>query len=169
MNWEAAIGIAEIVGALAVVISVVYLAMQVRKQTEETRLAATRELAAQFQDILEPFVLDEKLIAVFRKAIRNYEGLPDDDRLRMSYLFSRMFRFFEQQYLHTSLGNVETSYFESINLAHMELLTFPGVQQWWQLCVEFGPAFHDHVEEMLVEAKSRGYHSSFAHNDENAG
>ena len=41
--------ISEIIGSAAVVISVVYLAFQVRKQTEEARLAATRDLAPKFR------------------------------------------------------------------------------------------------------------------------
>ncbi len=43
MNWDALGAIGEIVGATAVVISVIYLAVQIRKQTVESRLSATRD------------------------------------------------------------------------------------------------------------------------------
>ncbi len=42
MNWEAISAIGQLVGALAVVISLIYLANQVRSNACETRLAAMR-------------------------------------------------------------------------------------------------------------------------------
>ena len=42
MNWEAISAIGQLVGALAVVISLIYLANQVRGNARETRLAAMR-------------------------------------------------------------------------------------------------------------------------------
>lgn len=45
MNWDAIAAVGEIMGALAVVVSVAYLAVQIRKQTAESRLTAARELS----------------------------------------------------------------------------------------------------------------------------
>ncbi len=46
MNWELISTVSEFVGALAVVASVIYLATQIRRQTTESRLVATRDLSA---------------------------------------------------------------------------------------------------------------------------
>ena len=48
MNWEAISAIGEIVGALAVVITLVYLAIQVREQNRESRAAAIDSLSQQW-------------------------------------------------------------------------------------------------------------------------
>jgi hypothetical protein len=80
MNWEAIGAVGEVFGAIAVVVSVIYLAIQVRKQTEEARLAATRELAAQFQSMVEPVAHDSGFSA-FRTAI-----FAHDEGERRSYL-----------------------------------------------------------------------------------
>jgi hypothetical protein len=39
MNWEAVSAIGQIVGAVGVIISVIYLALQVRSNARQTRLA----------------------------------------------------------------------------------------------------------------------------------
>ena len=44
--------LSEIIGAIAVVASVIYLAQQVKKQTEEARLEASRDIASNFIDTL---------------------------------------------------------------------------------------------------------------------
>ena len=88
--------ISEIIGSGAVVISVVYLAFQVRKQTEEARLAATRELAGQFAEVLAPLTQDKDFNELYLEAVRDYDSLPNPERLRMSAYLQRGFRLMEQ-------------------------------------------------------------------------
>ena len=45
MNWEIGAAVAEIVGAIAVVISLIYLALQIRAQTNLSRLTAQHEVS----------------------------------------------------------------------------------------------------------------------------
>lgn len=89
MNWDAAGAIGEVIGAAAVVISVVYLALQVRTQTEESRLAATRDLSAQQLDFLRSITEGKELATIYLQGVRDYEGLRDEERLRVSLMFQR--------------------------------------------------------------------------------
>jgi hypothetical protein len=133
MNLEALANIGEFVGALGVIVSVVYLAFQVRKQTEESRLAATRELADQYQACLATLVEDATLTEIWLKGVSDYKSLPDVDRLRLSFQFQRLFRNLEQQYLHRKRVSIDSSYFTSIDHSFTEALGFPGLLEWWKL------------------------------------
>ena len=95
MNWEAAGAIGEIIGASAVVLSVIYLAFQIKMQTEESRLAATRELSSQTQALMGVLLANPELIIRYGKAVQKYENLPNEDRLWAAMLFQRMFRVME--------------------------------------------------------------------------
>ena len=44
MNWEAASTIAEIVGAIGVIASLIYLAVQIRQSTRVSRAEMTKDL-----------------------------------------------------------------------------------------------------------------------------
>ena len=48
MNWDAVAALAELLAALAVVASLVYLAVQVRQNTRQARLAAQHSMAIGF-------------------------------------------------------------------------------------------------------------------------
>ena len=50
MNWDALGAISEALGAVVVVASVWYLAIQIRRQTEEASMTATRELARRSEE-----------------------------------------------------------------------------------------------------------------------
>ena len=51
MNWDAISAVAEILASLGVIISLIYLGLQIRNQTIEARLESGRELASQLSDI----------------------------------------------------------------------------------------------------------------------
>ena len=167
MNWG---NLSEIIGSAAVVISVIHLAFQVRKQVEEARLAATRDLAAQFQEATKILAEDEKLIEIYQKGIADYDSLPDTERLRLSICLINTFRVIEQQYIHMSRGNVDPAFFKSTNLGFTELMSLPGVQTWWQWSRHsFEEGFRDHVDEMIANPKLDEYPSSFAKNSHDSG
>jgi len=159
MNWG---NISEIIGTVAVVVSVIYLAFQVRKQTEEARLAATRELSAQFQDTLRLYIEDEKFNEIYRNGIADYEALEEGDRLRFSMALVSSFRVLEQQYLHISRGNVDADYFRSMDLGYGEILKFPGIQRWWDFTKHsFEEGFRAHIDKRIREADLSTHPSTF--------
>ncbi|MCJ7451002.1 MAG: hypothetical protein MUO39_00800 [Steroidobacteraceae bacterium] len=67
MNWAAIGAIGEIVGAMAVVVSLVYLAIQIREQNKESRLAAMHEIAVAYRESNIPFA-DANLADILTRA-----------------------------------------------------------------------------------------------------
>lgn len=162
MNWDAIGAAGEIIGAAAVVISVFYLAFQVRKQTEENRLTATRELSSLFLTTIGTLQEDKELAAVYLKAVQDYDSIEGDDRIRIALFFQRGFRVLEQQQLHTRRGNLDPIYFDSLDLAFFEWLTFPGIQRWWELSNGlFAIEFREFIDQQIEKAKMKGYESTF--------
>ena len=162
MNLEAGAALGEIIGAAAVVISVIYLAIQIRKQTEEARLAATRDLAFHSQENFQQLVQDAELLKIYRQGIADYDSLPEDERLRLSLFFANMFRVAELQYLHATRDKSDPVHFKSMGMGLLEGLTFPGVRRWWELSHEmFDDGFQSHVNGTIKSAVARGYKGSF--------
>jgi hypothetical protein len=65
MNWDAIGALGELVGAIAVVISVLYLAGQVRSQVRETKLNAIHEVSHGFREGIAATFLDKQLAELF--------------------------------------------------------------------------------------------------------
>jgi len=170
LNLDAAAAIGEIIGAAAVVISVVYLAIQIRKQTEESRLAATRDLAFHSQENFQQLVQDPELLEVYRLGIADYDSLPENERLRLSIFFANVFRVAELQYLHGTRNRTDPIHSESMGRGLSEGLTFPGMRRWWELSRDmFDDEFQDEVERAITRARTRGYRGSFGTISSNRG
>ena len=69
MNWEAISAIGQIVGALAVVISLIYLAREVRRNTRASRLTAMRSMSDAFNRWVQQLAVHPHLTEVFYRDI----------------------------------------------------------------------------------------------------
>ena len=152
----------DFLGGIGVIVTLVYLAIQIRKQTLEAKLAATRELAEQGLHLMAHITTDFETTAAYGKGVQNYEELPDDQRLWVAIQFQQWCRVMEQYVLHTEHSNVDPVYFESFTNVFAEGMTYPGFQQWWRKSHNlFSEKFQAYVEDGLSGGKKKGYKSSF--------
>jgi len=86
MNWDAIGAVGEIVGAAAVVASLVYLAVQIRAQSRETRVSAMHDISVGFRDAISRFAAEDAT-AIFVKANKDYDSLTDVEAQRLIILF----------------------------------------------------------------------------------
>lgn len=162
MNWDAIGAIGELIGATAVVISVVYLAVQIRGQTSESRLAATRELSSRRTDAMKIALRDDALLKVYVKALRDYESLEGVDRLKASLLFNILMRNAEQDYIHKGTGHADDPYLESVDRVLSQNVASPGLQEWWATTSNlFNHNFQAHVNELIAESEGTSLNDAF--------
>jgi len=162
MNWDAIGAVGEILGVAAVVISVVYLAAQVRNQTVESRLAATRELAEKRTDIMKLMATEDGMARLWLKAIYDYESLRGEDRMKASLLFHMAMRISEQDFIHIGTGHADDPYLESVDRVLSQNVAFRGIRQWWETTGDgFNQEFQDHVNVLIASTDERSPNSAF--------
>jgi len=150
MNWEVISTVSEFVGAVAVVASVIYLATQIRRQTTESRLVATRDLSAKRVAWMEFMGGDEAMAEIYLRAIRDYESLEGVARIRASMLFHTFMRNAEQEFIHMGTGHADDPYLESVDRVLSKTISSPGLRQWWRTTGEgFNNAFQNHINELM--------------------
>lgn len=130
MNWEAAGAIGEIVGAAAVVLTLAYLALQIRQSNKAARIAARLETTRQYADFLDGLLTDPDLARVFREGGEGQAlNETDDDIFRR--LMSKCFWYFSAHHFQYSLDALtETDWYQSRMLI-ARISSRPGVEAWW--------------------------------------
>lgn len=148
--------IGEIVGAIAVVISLVYLAIQVRLNTREirenseiNRLMLQENFVSGQQQALLSMAQDPELYRVWREGTQNPEGISDQDRERFGMLlYSQMYRY----HLMLQAKSVEPLEHRRAMLQIERLAQMPSFQGWWsrqRRHFEFDPEFCHMVDEHI--------------------
>ena len=107
MNWEAISAIGQLVGALAVVISLIYLAREVRSNARATRSATTRSTSDAFNRWAQQLTQHPHLTELYYRGIHDFESLEGADLARFSALMIQAFRYVEAMYYHHLEGHLD--------------------------------------------------------------
>ena len=91
MTLEAASFIAQIIGGIAVVLSLVYVGIQIKQNTKATRMAAAQTHQAMVGTIEELFITDQQLVELVLRAARGDEVTPVE-QWRLTSLFRHVLR-----------------------------------------------------------------------------
>ena len=80
-DWGA---LGEIIGAVGVIATLLFLAVQIRANTKESRLTATAEIARDYNTYLQHLTADEDLSRLWRNAVDgDVQTLRDDEQARV--------------------------------------------------------------------------------------
>nr|MDJ0879585.1 hypothetical protein [Halieaceae bacterium] len=86
MNWDAIGAIAEVLGAVAVLVTLIYLSLQIRLSNRLAEAESQRELMT--FDVFKPVVEDPNLTREFRACLNRYEEQDRDVKTRFCFLMT---------------------------------------------------------------------------------
>ncbi len=130
MNLDVLGNLGEFVGAIAVVVSVIYLALQIRRGS---RLASISSHQASVTSSLDSFIIQDGEIArIFRTGLLTPESLNEVERMRFSYLLERLILHYEDQFEAFGEGLLDAATFEGWQAAAASYLRMPGGMVWWK-------------------------------------
>ena len=104
MNWEAISAVSQLVGSIAVVVSVLYLAVQLRSSTRVARVAAMDAAAAALRDVTKPLMENAELARLWRTGLENLEALSPEDQARFFHAAHQFLKALETIHYHYVYG-----------------------------------------------------------------
>jgi len=131
VNWEAISAIGQIVGAIAVVVSLIYLATEVRRNTRASRLAAMHSMSDSFNRWIQQIVEHPHLTEVYYRGIHDFESLQGPDLVRFSMIMTQAFRNSEENFYLQMEGHVGRSIWRGWEKTIHDVMGYPGIQAWW--------------------------------------
>jgi hypothetical protein len=132
LNWSALDAIAQVVGAVAVVVSLLYVAAQVKASTRQARHDAGRDLAARVSDVSLTVAADPELGRLLVQGGANPEALNPGDQARFRGLMNALFRGLEQQYLLRREGSLDDESWAAVERMIRDWVALPGVQVYFR-------------------------------------
>ena len=136
MNWNAIGAIGETVGATAVVLTLVYVAIQLRQSTAASRAQVINQVNSQWGGLMSQIATNEGLAKIYRKATEGGDLDPDETVQYTAYL-SAFFAYLEEFYLLHETGTYdedlgEGDAFEFLEPTIRRLLSSPDAVRWWK-------------------------------------
>ena len=91
MTLDQFASIGEIIGSIAVVVSLAYLAIQIRTNTEAERTSTYQSIVSDFGALNNSMASTPELSHMFVEAMENYHQFSSDEQARISQMFFQCF------------------------------------------------------------------------------
>lgn len=147
MNWDAIAAIAELGGAIAVVVSLGYLAIQIRRSSRDAQRSIYFSVRSQVQQFRALLAQDPEVTRIYREGLADLHGLGADDRWRFGALMQYEFSFFEDLF---RLGPDSLLFHDNTEDLRW-LARRPGARTWWKSGGRlYHPDFRRHVDKIVA-------------------
>ena len=145
MNWDAIGAVAELVGSLAVVLTLLYLVVQLKQSSKIAVAESERQLISTWDDALQEIISNN---AEMLPAMKDLSSLEEND---FNTSISRMARLVQAHHIvwrMSKLGQVSVDTLASTDQTMGMLLATPGGRAYWEQSQSFWP-HAEHVEEVI--------------------
>lgn len=156
MNWEAIGALGEVGGAIGVVVTLGYLAAQVRHNSanlrhnsEAVRGATELENARLAAEWNSEVARDPELVALF--LVANSGEMTEAQRLRFHFVLGSLFYRFEGLYRQKERGLLADELWEAWDQVILNHLGFAEVRDWWVNGMHpVSAPFRAHVDRLIA-------------------
>ena len=156
MSLQVATAISEILAAGAVVLSVVYLAVQIRRNTTATHSQTHYMTTIALSETAATIASSTELSRVYRLGLSNPDELDEEEYFRFALIGTSQFRTFENLYFQYRAGLVSAGFWDGHRENILWFYHRPGMQIWWkEKRLGFSKDFREFLESSTaVELKS---------------
>ena len=157
MNWNAIGAISSLLEAIGVIITLIYLAIQIRQSTRMQQSAIAQVTSSSRTAWYELGASDPEFALLYTKGLTQPDELTDEERTRFFWMLARGFSTFEEMYSQYRLKLVEEQDWERYRNSAREMIENPVVGSWWESGVTvFTSSFiHDITPDLDVTAWKR--------------
>ena len=131
MNWEAIGAIGEVIGAVAVLVTLVYLASQIRQNTKSLKATATQAIMSETSRTYSALASDEDMSRIYWSGLEDFWSLNQSERRRFATYMASTMKPWENILTQVRIGAIEK---EAMDGGRNELIRHfsqPGMRQWW--------------------------------------
>ena len=122
----------DFIGGVAVVVTLVYLAFQIRHNTMSVEAAAVQAASQSFADIVESFARDPDLMNLYLTGTRDYEALSGEEQQRFAAIMGSMLHRFEGLVVLSDRGILPPRSWDGAVNRLRGAFALPGTLAWWQ-------------------------------------
>ena len=158
MSWEAISAIGQVLGSIGVILSLLYLATQVRQNHRASTVSAKLVSTQLLSEFINDFIKDPALMDLWLRGRHSYDGLGDMERLRFANMCLKAFWFYSTAEFQLRQGTLQEDDWAEFYAVIRYWLDGEGVRTWWERIgrTRFGKNFVRFVDREIGEREGAG-------------
>jgi hypothetical protein len=147
MNIESIANYADVVGGVAVLISLIYVGIQIRKNTKSS-LSQTNMMAHEsMANISLEMAKSAEVSSMARKGLLSFKDLSDNEKFQFVTLLTSLYRRFENVYYQNNKGLLEDELWQGYRHSMCSFFNTDGGKEFWKVRKKsFSTSFGEFLE-----------------------
>ena len=133
MTLEHAFFASQIVAAIAVLVSLIFVIIELRQNRLATRGSTTQAHIANWVGVLTPIIEHADVARIWRLGISDINTLTEDERVRFIILVAGIFRFIEGARLQWLQGHLDGTHWTNLERNLRDIASQPGFKSYWAM------------------------------------
>lgn len=159
MSIEELGSVGEFLSSIAVLVSLIYLAIQIRRSTEAARTSTYQSVVSDFGALNRAMASEPELSILFVNAMEDFDSLSAVEKARVSQLYFAVFHYFENMYYQYQKGYLESEVWQGWERLMLTYHSRPGFQSWWILRHDvFSKSFVDFLRTTKLDKPVASYY-----------
>lgn len=158
MNWDAIGTIGEIVGSIAVVISLAYVSLQIRHANKQSELDALRYTWGEMHLLADKFSESLETASIITRGRRSLESLDENEYLIFEHIHHRLLSTVESWHMQVTATSQPGPYLDNQlnNMAEVVkgYMSYPGTRELWYSIRPYYYPIAEFVDRNLGSTKS---------------
>jgi hypothetical protein len=158
MNWDAIGAVAESVGTIAVLITLLYLAMQMRVANKQREIESLRHNWDGLNQICELLGESTEKASIVKRGRESLETLTDEERMVFEFMHIRILNTIEVWYMSlmetSPPGEYRDQQLENIAGVIVYILNYPGSREIWDMIKHTFVPVQKLIDDALSEAEA---------------
>lgn len=155
MNWEAIGAAGQILGSVAVFVSLAYLAIQIRRSTAQAKANAFTQMNQMAQELCLLLATDLPLAKTLFTANQDWSALSPEKQFQAHMLNLVEVQLYESWFHMMLHGQLDEARYHSREGHITRRLSSPGARHWWdQHAYNIDPRFRDRINTRLANPSS---------------
>lgn len=150
MNWDAIGAIGTFISAIAVVISLIYLAIQTKQNTKTMKAASFHQVRMSFSEIPLAIAQDSELVTILARINSDPDSLSREEVIRYEMLLLTIIRRAESAYFQSIEGSLPLESWRGISETCKAALSDSIALHWWSKTNHrFETSFRDEIDTII--------------------
>ena len=156
--------IGEFIGGIGVVVTLIYLAIQIRQNTASVRTAAGMDTARQVAEWADRMVVYPELGRIYNLSAEDPDSLEPEEASRFLFYIAEIFLIYEGQYQMYRQKHIANDMWIPKRDILLGFMKNPLIETWWVNRVSsFSESFYNYIETLRVNSEDISFvHQSIA-------
>lgn len=142
MNFEDVAKLSQALAAVATVVGLAFVGIQIRQNTRATRAASHNNVSNSLNEINRMFAESGDLTKIWIAGLEDRKGLSPEDRWRFDSIQRAYMHVCETMFVQAELGSGHDGVHHAEENGIRTMMASPGAREWWEenpygFCAEF--------------------------------